>query len=109
MSTLLNQKIYATFDGGEGIKNLPGLCLELLSEQKKSWQDLREGYESLEKRQGAEPTLQRIFCPPPVQSRKDQEQYGRCRREVMETSGHVSSAWIISPKARKESSTGANT
>jgi ribosomal protein S18 acetylase RimI-like enzyme len=44
-STLLHQKTYATFDGGG--KSLPGLCLELLSEQKKSWQDLREGYESL--------------------------------------------------------------
>jgi ribosomal protein S18 acetylase RimI-like enzyme len=44
-STLLNQKTYAAFD--EGDKGLPGLCLELLSEQKKSWQDLREGYKSL--------------------------------------------------------------
>ncbi len=44
-STLLYQKTYAAFDEGE--KGLPGLCLELLSEQKKSWQDLREGYESL--------------------------------------------------------------
>jgi ribosomal protein S18 acetylase RimI-like enzyme len=42
---LLKQKIYATCDGGEG--SLPGLCLQLLSEQKKTWQDLREGYESL--------------------------------------------------------------
>ena len=41
----LHQKIYATFDGGG--KSLPELCLELLSEQKKSWQDLRRGYESL--------------------------------------------------------------
>jgi ribosomal protein S18 acetylase RimI-like enzyme len=45
--TLLNQKTYTTFDGGESLKNLPGLCLELLSEQKKAWLDLREGYESL--------------------------------------------------------------
>jgi len=45
-SNLLHRKIYATFDGGG--KSLPGLCLELLSEQKKSWQDLRVGYESLE-------------------------------------------------------------
>ncbi len=42
---LLHQKTYATFDG-KG-KSLPGLCLKLLSEQKESWQDLREGYESL--------------------------------------------------------------
>jgi ribosomal protein S18 acetylase RimI-like enzyme len=45
--TLLNQKTDATFDGGGSLKNLPGFCLELLSEQKKVWQDLREGYESL--------------------------------------------------------------
>jgi ribosomal protein S18 acetylase RimI-like enzyme len=44
-STLLHQKTYAAFDEGE--KGLPGICLELLSMQKKSWQDLREGYESL--------------------------------------------------------------
>ena len=49
MSTLLKQKTYATFDGGEWMKRLPGLCLELLSEQKRSWKDLREGYESLKK------------------------------------------------------------
>jgi hypothetical protein len=54
-STFLNQKIYATFDGREShpephaerVKSLPGLCLDLLSEQKKSWLNLREGYESL--------------------------------------------------------------
>jgi len=46
-STLLNQKTYATFDGGRGLKSFPALCLELLSEQRKIWQDLREGYESL--------------------------------------------------------------
>jgi hypothetical protein len=48
-STLLNQKISAAFDGGE---SLPVLCLELLSEQKKTWQELREGYESLENVRG---------------------------------------------------------
>jgi hypothetical protein len=42
--TLLNQKTYTTFDGGE---SLSGLCLELLSEQKKAWQDLQKGYEFL--------------------------------------------------------------
>ncbi len=42
---VLRQKTYAAFDGGE--KGLPGICLELLSEQKMIWQDLREGYESL--------------------------------------------------------------
>ncbi|HUL20314.1 MAG TPA: GNAT family N-acetyltransferase [Thermodesulfobacteriota bacterium] len=44
-TTLLHQKTYATFDGGG--KSLRELCLELLSEQKKSWQDLRVGYDSL--------------------------------------------------------------
>jgi len=42
--TILKQKTYATFDGR---KSLPGLCLELLSEQKKTWLNLQEGYESL--------------------------------------------------------------
>ena len=45
----INRKIYSTFYGKETGKYLPGLCLELLSEQKKSWQELREGYESLKK------------------------------------------------------------
>jgi hypothetical protein len=44
--TQLEMKTYTTFDGGD-LKNLPGLCLELLSEQKKTWPGLREGYESL--------------------------------------------------------------
>ena len=44
-STLLIQKAYISFDGGE---NLPGLCLDLLSDQKKEWQGLREGYESFQ-------------------------------------------------------------
>jgi hypothetical protein len=44
---LLNQKTYATFDGTGRPKSLPGLCLELLSEQKKVWLDLLKGYESL--------------------------------------------------------------
>jgi ribosomal protein S18 acetylase RimI-like enzyme len=43
-SALPNQKTYTTFDGG---KNLSGLCLKLLSDQRKIWQELREGYESL--------------------------------------------------------------
>ena len=54
-SPFINQKIYTTFNGGgnhpephaERVKSLPELCLELLSEQKKAWQDLREGYELL--------------------------------------------------------------
>jgi GNAT superfamily N-acetyltransferase len=43
-TTLLNQKIHNTFDAG---KNLPDLCIKLLSEQRNTWFDLREGYESL--------------------------------------------------------------
>jgi ribosomal protein S18 acetylase RimI-like enzyme len=43
-NTFLNQKSYGTFHRG---KNLPRLCLNLLSEQKKTWQTLREGYELL--------------------------------------------------------------
>lgn len=40
----LDQKIYATFDGGERLKSLSELCFELLSDQKKEWLGLREGY-----------------------------------------------------------------
>jgi hypothetical protein len=43
-STLRNERIDAKFDGG---RYLPELCLKLLSDQKKVWQDLREGCESL--------------------------------------------------------------
>jgi hypothetical protein len=46
-STLLSQKTYTPFDAAEGLKSLPTLCLELLSEQKKAWQDLQKGYEFL--------------------------------------------------------------
>ena len=45
---ILKQRVYAAFEGGEGSNTLPELCLNLLSEQKKSWQGLREGYEALE-------------------------------------------------------------
>jgi hypothetical protein len=47
MNTTVKQKIYSTFDGTESSNNLPGLCRELLSEQKMVWQGLREGCESL--------------------------------------------------------------
>jgi hypothetical protein len=42
--TTIRQKTYTTFNGE---RNLHDLCLELLSEQKKTWLDLRESYESL--------------------------------------------------------------
>ena len=44
---MIPKKIYARFDGGEGMKSLPRLCLELLSEQKRSWPELRQGSEAL--------------------------------------------------------------
>ncbi len=47
LASILTQKTYSTFDGGDRTKSLPGLCLALLSEQKKSWLDLRQGCESL--------------------------------------------------------------
>ncbi|MEI6154221.1 MAG: DUF4922 domain-containing protein [Deltaproteobacteria bacterium] len=40
-------KIYAAFAGDNNLTNLSSLCLELLSEQKKTWPQLREGYKSL--------------------------------------------------------------
>jgi ribosomal protein S18 acetylase RimI-like enzyme len=45
-TTFLIQRSFATFNEGE---NLPSLCLELLMRQKKTWQNLREGYEWLKK------------------------------------------------------------
>ncbi len=44
---ILDHKIYSTFDGKERVKGLAELCLGLLSEQKETWQDIREGYELL--------------------------------------------------------------
>jgi hypothetical protein len=42
----LDQKVHTVFEGGKNL-SLPGLCLELQSEQKKAWPDLRKGYELL--------------------------------------------------------------
>ena len=47
-SHLLNIRVDAIFDGKECAKGLPGLCLDLLAEQKKAWPDLLKGYESLQ-------------------------------------------------------------
>ncbi len=47
-SPLLAMKTYATFDGSRNMNSLSELCIELLSEQKKTWPDLGKGYESLE-------------------------------------------------------------
>jgi hypothetical protein len=43
----LKHKIYAIFDGGQSPKPLHELCLALISEQKKTWQELKEGYKLL--------------------------------------------------------------
>jgi hypothetical protein len=45
----LAPKVYAAFDGNGGGNRLGGLCMDLLSEQKETWADCREGYESLDK------------------------------------------------------------
>ncbi len=45
--SVVKEKTYATFNPKEGGKRLPELCLELLSEQKKNWPDLRRGCASL--------------------------------------------------------------
>jgi hypothetical protein len=39
--------MFAAFEKGQNAKPLPELCMELLSEQKKTWCDLKQGYESL--------------------------------------------------------------
>jgi hypothetical protein len=39
--------MFAAFEKGQNAKPLPELCMELLSEQKKTWRDLEQGYESL--------------------------------------------------------------
>ncbi|OPX98980.1 MAG: hypothetical protein A4E62_00457 [Syntrophorhabdus sp. PtaU1.Bin002] len=44
---LVSQKTYAVFDGRERRKGLAGLCADLLSDQKRTWSDCRQGYEFL--------------------------------------------------------------
>ena len=44
---MIDQKTYATFDETNHHPSLTGLCHDLLSEQKRTWEDLRNGYESL--------------------------------------------------------------
>jgi hypothetical protein len=46
---ILNQKAYAHFEGRRSFQSLPELCLELLADQKKAWDDLREGCESVKR------------------------------------------------------------
>jgi len=46
--TALEKHVFAAFDGGRGSGSLPGLCLQLLAEQKETWADLRQAYASLE-------------------------------------------------------------
>jgi hypothetical protein len=45
--TLLGEKVYDKFNGKEDSGHLPGLCLKLLSDQKKTWPVLRKGYASI--------------------------------------------------------------
>lgn len=40
-------KLFAAFDKGHNKKSLAGLCMKLLSEQKRTWYDLEEGCKSL--------------------------------------------------------------
>lgn len=49
MDTLLRRRIFASFNGNDGITNLPGLCRNLLDAQKVSWDMLAHGYEALER------------------------------------------------------------
>lgn len=46
-SSFLSQKVYAAFGEGGRVKGLPELCLELLTQQKAVWPELREAYQSL--------------------------------------------------------------
>jgi hypothetical protein len=46
--SIVKGKTYAAFDNAAKGKRLADLCLELLSEQKRTWPDLRRGCESLE-------------------------------------------------------------
>jgi hypothetical protein len=45
--TLLREKSHATFNGRKSSGSLPELCLKLLSDQRKTWPDLRQAYASL--------------------------------------------------------------
>ncbi len=48
MSTLIpDGKIYAAFDGAPHAQSLSELCTELLSDQKKTWRELKENYATL--------------------------------------------------------------
>ncbi len=52
--TLLREKVYGRFDGGDD-GDLPALCVTLLRQQKKTWPLLRNGYKSIGR--GRERTL----------------------------------------------------
>jgi hypothetical protein len=43
----LNTKVFAVFEKEQNAKTLPELCMELLSEQKKTWFELEQSYGSL--------------------------------------------------------------
>ena len=44
---LLCNKTFTSFDGGESSTNLAAHCLDLLSQQRESWQKLKDAYEAL--------------------------------------------------------------
>jgi len=43
---LLHQKTHAIFEEGKSLRSLPGLCLDLLSKQQETWNELQQGCES---------------------------------------------------------------
>lgn len=47
MTRKLRDRTYATFEGGEGDSSLGGVCKGLLSEQRSSWPELGQAYDSL--------------------------------------------------------------
>jgi len=49
MNALMEQKLFASFDGNSPRTELSALCTELLEAQKDSWPDLSLGYAALEK------------------------------------------------------------
>src|SRR5208283_2992778 len=49
VSSALKEKTFATYGSKDASKDLPGLYLELMDEQRRTWPDLRQAYESLDK------------------------------------------------------------
>jgi hypothetical protein len=53
--------MYAVFERGQNVKSLSELCTALLSEQKETWLDLEQGYESLKDTMAREITCNGFF------------------------------------------------